>query len=139
MPSSKPSRPDAAGVVIVRFVVRWLILACAVWLAAAVLEGIHLDGWESTLVVAAILGLLNAVLRPFLFVVSLPITCLTLGVFVLVLNTGMLALTAFIAGKVDGVRFAIDGFWAAFFGALIISVVSWALGWLAPSPRKRSR
>ncbi|MCC7363620.1 MAG: phage holin family protein [Dehalococcoidia bacterium] len=113
----------------IAFLVRWAVLTVAVWVAAAIVDGIHLEGWRSTIVVALILGLLNAVLRPVLFWVSLPVTVLTLGLFVLVLNTAMLALTAWIAGKFDSIHFSIDGFWDAFFGALIISLVSWVLGW----------
>lgn len=128
-------RSTQPGNVAVRFLLRWLILAFAVWVAASVVDGIRLDGWESALIVAGILGLLNTVLRPIAFFVSLPITCLTLGVFVLILNTGMLALTALVAGEIDGVRFSIDGFWSAFFGALIVTVVSWVLGWVVPVSR----
>lgn len=113
----------------IAFLVRWAVLTVAVWVAAAIVDGIHLEGWRSTILVALILGLLNAVLRPVLFWVSLPVTVLTLGLFVLVLNTAMLALTAWIAGKFDSIHFSIDGFWDAFFGALIISLVSWVLGW----------
>ena len=110
------------------FIIRWLILSAAVWVAAEVVAGIHLEGWESTLLVGLILGLLNAVVRPLLFWISLPLTVITLGLFLLVLNTAMLGLTAWIAGKFDDILFAIDDFWAAFFGALVITVVSWALG-----------
>lgn len=139
MSGPKKKRSNPPGTFVIRFLLSWLVLAFAVWVAASVVDGIRLDGWESTLVVAGILGLLNAVLRPIAFFVSLPITCLTLGVFVLVLNTGMLALTALIAGQIDGVRFTIDGFWSAFFGALVITAVSWVLGWVVPSVRTGRR
>ncbi|KAA0231251.1 hypothetical protein EDM76_11015 [bacterium] len=117
-----------------------LVNAHYLWrqVAAWAVGGIHLEGWESTLIVALILGLLNATIRPLLFWLSLPLTCLTFGFFVLVLNTAMLGLTAWIAGKFDRIHFAIDGFWDAFWGAIIISLVAWALGWLA-RPAGRSR
>ncbi|MBK6663746.1 MAG: phage holin family protein [Thermoflexaceae bacterium] len=120
------------------FVIRWLITAAAVWVAAAIVGGIELEGWRSTLLVALILGLLNAVLKPLLFWVSLPITVLTLGVFYLVLNAAMLGLTAWIAGKFESIHFAVDGFWSAFWGAVIISVVSWFIG-LVVNPKRIAR
>lgn len=122
--SRQPTRQER----VIAFVVRWAITAVAVWLAAALIDGIHLDGWESTLIVAGILGLLNVFIKPLLFFLSLPAIVLTLGFFLLIVNTALLALTAWIAGKFDRVHFAIDGFWDAFFGALIITVVSWILG-----------
>jgi putative membrane protein len=107
--------------------------------AAELVGGIHLEGWESTLLVGLILGLLNAIVRPILVLISLPLTVITLGLFLLVLNTAMLGLTAWIAGKFDDILFAIDGFWPAFFGALIISVVSWVLGmFIGPGRMARS-
>jgi putative membrane protein len=114
---------------IVAFLVRWAILTLAVWIAAAIVPGIVLDGWKSAIVVGLILGFLNAILKPILFFISLPITVLTLGLFLLIINTALLALTAWIAGQIDGISFDIDDFWAAFLGALIISLVSWILGW----------
>jgi putative membrane protein len=107
--------------------------------AAWLVGGIHLEGWESTLLVGLILGLLNAILRPVLVLISLPVTVLTLGLFLLLINTALLGLTAWIAGKFDDIQFAIDGFWSAFFGALVISVVSWLLSTLlGPSRVTRS-
>lgn len=121
------------------FLVRWAVLTVAVWVAAGLVDGIHLDGWGSTILVALILGLLNAVLRPILFWVTLPVTVLTLGLFLLVLNTAMLGLTAWIAGKFDGINFSIDGFWDAFWGALIITLVSWVFGWFINPDRVARR
>jgi putative membrane protein len=121
---------------LVAFGIRWALLSVAVWVAANVVDGIYLDGWESTLIVALILGLLNAVVRPVLFWLSLPLTCLTVGFFLLVLNAAMLALTAWIAGHFDRIHFRIDGFWDAFWGALIISVVAWLLGLFVRTPRR---
>ncbi|GMV86284.1 MAG: hypothetical protein AMXMBFR80_21390 [Dehalococcoidia bacterium] len=118
--------PSGAGRA-VAFVVRWLITAVAVWVAAELLGGIHLDGWGSTLTVALILGLLNAYLKPLLVFGSLPALVFTLGFFLVLINTALLALTAWIAGKFESIQFAIDGFWPAFWGALIISLVSFLL------------
>lgn len=115
---------------VVAFLVQWAILAVAVWVAAKLVDGIHLQGWESTVIVALILGLLNALLRPILFWVSLPLTVITFGLFLIVLNALMLWLTDKIAENFDDLLFAIDSFWwDAIWGALIISLVGWVLGW----------
>ena len=110
------------------FVVRWLILAAAVWVAAQVVGGIHLEGWKSTLIVALILGLLNVYVKPLLVVAGFPALIMTLGLFLIIINTALLGLTAWICGKFDSIHFAIDGFWDALFGAIIISIVSWLIG-----------
>jgi putative membrane protein len=119
-----PSLPER----IVSFAIRWLILAVAVWVAAEIVPGIHLDGWESTVIVALILSLLNMFVKPLLVAISLPVTILTLGLFLIIINTAMLGLTAWIAGQMDDLRFDIDDFWAALVGAIIISIVSFVLG-----------
>lgn len=123
---------------IVAFLVRWATLAAAVWVAAQLVDGITLEGWRSTLAVALILGLLNAIVRPALFWLSLPLTVLTLGLFLLVLNAAMLGLAAWIAGKFDAIHFTVDGFGAAFLGALVITVVSWLIG-LVVDPKRVAR
>ena len=131
-------RPATRGERGVAFIVRWLILSAAVWVAAWIVGGIHLGGWQSTLIVGLILGLLNAVLRPLLVFISIPLLVLTLGLFSLIVNTAMLGLTAWIAGKFDSIDFAIDGFWDAFWGALIIAIVGWLLG-LVVNPKRVAR
>lgn len=120
-------KPETGAQKLVAFVVRWLILAAAVWVAAEIVGGIHLEGWRSTLIVALILGLLNVYLKPLLIFLGLPALVLTLGLFYLIINTALLGITAWIAGKFDSIHFAIDGFWDAFWGAIIISVVSWLI------------
>ena len=119
----KPSRAEW----IAAFVVRWLITAAAVWLAAQLVDGIHLEGWKSVLAVALILGLLNAFLKPILFWGSILLTVLTFGIFAILINTALLALAAWMAGKFDSIHFAIDGFWDAFWGAVLISVATFVL------------
>jgi putative membrane protein len=111
----------------VSLLIRWLILAAAVWVAAEIVPGIHLDGLGSTLLVALILGLLNLYVRPVLFWVSLPATILTLGFFLIVLNAILLGLADWIANIDSSIRFHVDGIWAALFGAVIISFVSFIL------------
>lgn len=109
------------------FGLRWAITAVAVWVAAEVVNGITYDGWPSILMVAFILGLLNAYLKPLLVIGALPAVVLTLGLGLVLINAALLALTAWIAGKFDAITFSIEGFWDAVFGAVIISVVSFVL------------
>ena len=103
--------------------VRWLMLAFSVWVAAEVVSGMHLQGLGSILAVAAILGLLNLYLRPLLFLLSLPFTVVTLGFFVIVINAILLGITDWVADILD-VRFAVDSIGAALLGAIVISLVN---------------
>lgn len=105
-----------------------LINAAALWVASAVVSGIDLDGtfWE-ILLVALIFGLINTFIKPVLKLLSLPVMILTLGLFALIINTGMLALTAAVSDNLS-----IDNFWSALVGALVISVVSAVLGMFIP-------
>lgn len=106
---------------------RWLLLAFAVWVAAELISGIRYEGWESVLVVALVLGLLNLYVRPVFVLISLPVTILTLGLFLLILNALFLALASWITG-VFGVNFHVDDFLAALLGAIIISIVGVVTG-----------
>ncbi len=131
-------RSESGSSKLVTFVIRWLITAAAVWVAAEMIGGIHLEGWKSTLLVALILGLLNAYLKPLLIIGTLPALVMTMGVLLIFINTALLALTAWIAGKFDSIHFAIDGFWSAFFGAIIISIVSFFIS-MVINPKKVGR
>ena len=107
----------------INFALRVAINAAALWVAARFLDGITLsDSIGTILFVALIFGLVNALVRPIALALSLPALVLSLGLFTLVVNTGMLGLTAWLT---DGL--AIDGFGPAFVGALIISLISWGL------------
>jgi putative membrane protein len=106
----------------VGIVLRVLINAAALWLAASLIPGIELHSLGTTLLAALVLGIVNAVLRPILIFLTLPITLVTLGLFIFVLNAFCLWLTSRL---VPG--FEVGGFGAAFLGALVISAVSWAL------------
>ncbi len=129
---------DDGSTRLVTFILRWLITAAAVWVAAELVSGIHLEGWKSILLVALILGLLNAYLKPLLVIGTLPALVMTMGIFLIFINTALLALTAWISGKFDSIHFAIDGFWSAFFGAIIISVVSFFIS-MVVNPKKIAR
>ena len=102
--------------------VRWLMLTVAIMAAAYLLPGIEVRGIFSAFFAAAILGILNALLRPLLLLLTLPLNILTLGLFTFVINALMLMMAS---GAISG--FHIAGFWSAVFGSLIIGVVSWLL------------
>jgi putative membrane protein len=106
----------------VGFLVRVLVNAAVIALAAAFVPGLHLAGAGSALLAGLVLGLINALVRPVLVLLTLPLTLLTLGLFLLVLNGICLALTAWLVPGLD-----VDGFLPAVLGALVISVVSWIL------------
>ena len=103
--------------------VRLGINAAALWLAAAWVRGFEIEGWPSLVAAAVIFAVVNAVIKPVAKLMGLPISCLTMGLFALLINAAMLALTAWIAGQFD-FNVEIDGFLAALFAALLISVVS---------------
>lgn len=119
------------------FIVRWLTLAMGIWLAVSLVSGITVSSPLVLAVAALVLALVNAVVRPILVILTLPITVLTLGLFYFVVNG--LAF-AFAAALVPGFRVA--SLWSAILGALIVSVVSWVVGWFsaaAPAPRPVGR
>ena len=101
---------------------RWLILTAAVLAASWLLAGVRVNGIFPAILAAALLGICNAVLRPLLIVLTLPLNILTLGLFTFVINALMLLL---VSAVIPG--FDVLGVWTAFFGALIISVTSWLL------------
>lgn len=109
-----------------RLLVRFIINALALVVADALVAGIRIEGWQAYTVLAIVLGLVNAVAKPVLEILTCPLIILTLGLFLLVLNAVMLGLAAWIAGAL-GADVHIDGFGAAFVGAIIISIVSWLL------------
>jgi len=102
------------------FLVRWLIVALSLLVAARLVPGITIDGGGTLLFAAALLGVVNAIVRPVVVILTFPITLLTLGLFLLVINAGMLGL---VAGLLE--RFSITGFWSALFGAVIVSLTGW--------------
>jgi putative membrane protein len=104
----------------VGFLVRTAICALGLWLAAQLFGGLHFASTTQLIIAALVLGIVNAIVRPIAFILTLPLTLLTLGLFLLVLNAGMIGLVALM---VPG--FEIDGFWTAVGAALIVSIVSW--------------
>jgi putative membrane protein len=130
----EPAGRYAAPVgLLLRVVVNALALAAAVWLV----DGVELTAGSggrqviALLVVAVLFGLVNAVVKPVVKVLSLPLFVLTLGLITFVINALMLWLTAGVAGLVD-VPFDVDGFWPALLGGLVVTVVSWLLNVVLP-------
>ncbi len=109
-----------------KLIIRWAITALALFAAAWVVPGIHVDGsgWIVYAAMAVILSLANAFVRPLLSLLTCPLILLTLGIFTLVINAVTLLVASALANNVFNVGFYVDGFWPAFWGALIVSVVS---------------
>jgi putative membrane protein len=108
------------------FILRVLVVALGLWLASTLVPGIQVeDGW--TLIGAALLlGIVNALVRPLIVILTLPITILTLGLFLLVINAAMLGL---VASFFEG--FVISSFWSAVLGAMIVSLTGWVVSWFS--------
>lgn len=107
-----------------RFLVRALIAAIGLWAADALIDGISFDSAGWLLGAAVVLGLINAFVRPLAVILTFPITMVTLGLFLLVLNAGMLGLASWLLSG-----FHIAGFWPAFWGAIVVSLVSGIGSW----------
>lgn len=118
-------------------IIRLIVNAIALWVATLIVSGIEVESASTQeeiitlLVVAAIFGVVNVVVRPIVSLLSLPLYVLTLGLFIFVVNALMLLLTSWIAGLFD-VPFNVDGFWSAVLGGLVIAFVSWLLSLLLP-------
>jgi putative membrane protein len=112
-------------------VLRTLIIMLGLYLASALIPGVHIVGTGSMIIAALLLCLVNAIIRPIAFILTLPITVVSLGLFLLVLNAAMFGL---VAAMLDG--FVVDGFWSAIFGAIIVSITSTIASWyIGPSGR----
>ena len=112
-------------------IVRWFINALALMLVAYLYSGVQVSGIFAALIAALVLGLVNAVIRPLLVLLTLPVTILTLGLFIFVINA---FLFWFVAEIVDG--FKVTGFMAALIGSLMFSVVSLVTSWLVSDKKK---
>jgi putative membrane protein len=121
-----------------RLILRWAINAVAIWAAITLVPGIQptAAGWLPIVVLAIIFGLLNALLRPLLTFLTCPFIILTLGLGTLLINTLLFWLTGLI-GLQFGYGFTVDGFWPAFLGALVVTIVSVVLTMLVGDDRRR--
>jgi putative membrane protein len=110
------------------FLVRAVVVGIGLWLASQIVPGIEFRSTETLIAAALLLGIVNAIVRPILIVLTFPITLLTLGLFLLIINGLMIELVAsFLKG------FVVTGFWPAFFAALVVSLTSWVMsGWIGP-------
>jgi len=102
--------------------IRWLLLTISIILTSYLIDGIYVRSFASALFAALVLGILNALFRPILLIVTIPINILTLGLFTFVINALLLKM---VSGVVPG--FYVHGFFSAVFGSLLISLVSWLL------------
>ena len=114
-----------------RILIVWLVNALALMAVAYLMPSITVASFWTALVAALVLGLINAFIRPLLIFVTLPASVLTLGLFILVIN-GLLFW--FVGSFVEG--FTVQGFWSGFFGAILFSIVSWALSALVLKDKK---
>jgi putative membrane protein len=105
-------------------ILRTLIAMLGLFIASALLSGVHIEGTGSVIVAALLLALVNAFVRPVAILMTLPLTIVTLGLFLLVINAAMFGL---VAAMLDG--FSVAGFWSAVFGALIVSITSTIASW----------
>ena len=113
------------------FVLRTLITLLGLFLASSLVPGVSLSGGWTFILAAVFLGLVNGLIRPIAYVLTFPLTLVTLGLFILVLNAAMFGL---VAALLD--QFVVTGFWAALFGALIVSITSTIASWyIGPNGR----
>jgi putative membrane protein len=114
------------------FLVRAVIVGIGLWLASKIVPGVAFNSTETLIAAALLLGIVNAFVRPILVVLTFPITLLTLGLFLLVINGLMIELVAyFLKG------FLVAGFWPAFFAAIVVSLTSWVMsGWVGGGQHK---
>ena len=104
----------------IQFIAKVVIAAVALWLAAVIVPGIDYDGWVNLLLAGLLLGLVNAFVRPVVTILTLPVTILTLGLFLLVVNAAMIGLVGWLLPG-----FQVEGLWPAILAAIVTGVVSW--------------
>jgi putative membrane protein len=116
----------------IRFIIQAVVTMVGLWLSAQIVPGVGFTSTGSLIAAAVILGLINAVVRPIMVVLTFPITVVTLGLFLLVVNAAMIGLTAVF---LDG--FAVQGLWAGIGAAIVTGVVSWIAGAFIGGDEKR--
>ena len=108
----------------IKLLVRWVVIALSLWAAILIVPGLNYEGSGLELfVIAAIFGLVNAIIRPIVMFLSCPLVVLTFGLFILIINTLMLSLTIWLSSLFN-LGFTSESFWTTFFGAIIISIIS---------------
>lgn len=109
------------------FALTWLVAAVSLVITANIVPGIAISSFPAALVAAVLVGFVNAIVRPIITLLTLPLTILSLGLFLLVVNAISLSMAAWLAGVFD-IGFKVSGFWPAFFGAIVLSFVSGLIG-----------
>src|SRR5881397_1281488 len=117
-----------------RLAIAWAINLAALWVADALWTGVRIDGWAAFLIGSAVLGVANAVLKPLLTVLTLPLIIITLGFFYLLINIAMIALAEWIAPN-----FSIDGFWTYVGTVIVVWAVNWIAGQMLGDMERRAR
>jgi putative membrane protein len=117
-----------------RLAIAWAINAAALWVADALFDGVAIDGGWAYIIGSAVLGVANAILKPLLAMMTLPLILVTLGVFYLVINIAMVALAEWIAPN-----FSIDGFWTYVGTVVVIWAVNWVAGQTLGDLERRAR
>jgi putative membrane protein len=117
-----------------RLLVAWAINAAALWVANDLFDGVHIHGRAAYLIGAAVIGVANAVLKPILTILTLPLVLVTLGFFLLIINIAMVALAAWVTPN-----FSIHGFWAYVGTVVVVWLVNWAADALADRAPKNWR
>ncbi len=116
-----------------KHLLNWALSALALWVVSHLIPGFHVSGWLAALIAVLVIGFVNATLGVFLKIITFPLTVLTLGLFWLIINAGMIELASAI---VPG--FHVDTFGAAFWGAIVLSLVNMLFRWLAGTDRAQS-
>ncbi len=124
-------RPEPAP--LKKFIQSWLINTLAVLVAVYLVHGIRYERWQDLFIASLLLGILNTVLRPVLLLLALPLVIFTLGLFTFFINAGLLYFVAYLLRP----HFAVESFWAAFWGALVMSLVSLILNTLTGTGSSR--
>jgi putative membrane protein len=116
----------------IRFILKAMVSALGLYLASVIIPGIHVTSFGVLIAAAVLLGVVNAIVRPVLVILTLPFTLLTMGLFLLVVNAAMLGLVSlFLKG------FVIDGFWAAILAAIVTGLVSWVATGVIDGPNAK--
>ncbi|MDX6401865.1 MAG: putative rane protein [Gaiellaceae bacterium] len=117
-----------------RLVIAWAINLAALWVANALWDGVHIQGWKAYLIGSAVLGIANAVLKPLVTILTLPLILVTFGLFYLIINIAMVALAEWIAPN-----FSINGFWTYVGTVVVIWAVNWIGGQVVGDVERRGR
>ena len=132
----RPAGPTLFGIDLSRALARVLINAVSIIVAANVLTGITVNDWKGLLFAAVVCGLVNAFIKPAVQILTCPLYLLTLGLFAIIVNAVMLALTSWIADQA-GIGFHVDGFANDVKGAIVIGIVSWLVAMVLTDPARR--